>query len=100
MQTAEITQEVNKTPGHSHTTRNVINTMLYTNRDKFRKVSYGRWGLLDEPFDMNNLLGLVKKLIKFIGIYQDKFGILNYDDYGIFFIKKEKELIIEVLKDE
>jgi len=85
LQIISLTNLLNDDVGYKKVTRNTVNTLLYTVKDRFEKVGYGRFNVLD-----GNEEAVERCIIR---------KIINYNRKLLFkidFSKKELEIINKI----
>jgi len=89
LQIVELTNMLNDDNNYKNVTRNTVNTLLYTRKDKFKKVGYGRFNILDgnkNTIEENIILKLINYSPKLLS--------------KINFSEKELEIIIKIKGEE
>ncbi len=89
LQIIDLTKLLNDDIKYRKVTRNTVNTLLYTIKDKFEKVGYGRFNVLngnEEAVERN----IIRKIIN----YNHK--LLSKIDFS----KEELKIISKMIKEE
>ncbi|KKM93953.1 hypothetical protein LCGC14_1203230 [marine sediment metagenome] len=64
LQIIDLAKLLNNDVGYKKVTRNTVNTLLYTVKDRFEKVGYGRFNVLDGNEEATER-GIVRKIINY-----------------------------------
>lgn len=95
LQVIELTNMLNEDGGCKKVTRNTVNTLLYTIKDRFKKVGYGRFNILD-----GNENSTEESIIKKLVILLDEHINYNSKFFENKFSKKELKIIGKIKKEE
>ena len=83
LQIISLTNLLNNDTGYKKVTRNTVNTLLYTVKDKFEKVGYGRFNILNgnnEAVERNIIRKIINynpKLLHKINFSEKELKIIN-----------------------
>ena len=91
LQIIELTKILNNDDGYKKVTRNTVNTLLYTVKDKFKKVGYGRFNVLngdDKIIEIN----IIRKMISYDSMMIDEINFSKKELKIINKLKKQNKL--------